>query len=432
MKLKTIYVCTSCAYQSQKWLGKCPNCEQWNSFTEDVMEKESVRAHKSVKSLEPTPLSQAKQIRARIVTKMEEIDRVLGSGLVHGSLTLLSGEPGIGKSTLTLQICNALAIQGKKVFYFSGEESEEQIALRARRLNITSENIHIISENNVETIIATIQDKKPDFVIIDSIQVVSSEEVPSIAGSVTQVRLCAEQIMQTIKKLNIPTFLIGHVTKDGTLAGPRLLEHLVDTVLYLEGERYQNLRLLRGMKNRFGSTNEVGVFEMQEKGLIEVTNPSKLFLEGRAENAIGSVITCVIEGSRPLLVEVQALTTTTVFGYPKRSATGFNLNRLQMIIAVLQEHGKLNLLNQDIFVNVVGGIKIDEPAADLAIALAIASAFKKKFVPAHTLAFGEIGLSGELRHVTQGDKRFKEAHKLGFTSLITPKETKTVKEALQI
>lgn len=431
MKLKTVYNCEKCGYQSQKWIGKCPECDEWNTFIEDVVSKDEIRAHRDIRSLDPAPFSHTLEIKERMSTQIEECDRVLGGGIVRGSLTLLTGEPGIGKSTLTLQICNAIAIQSKKVFYFSGEESEEQIAMRARRFGITSEHIHLITENNLEVILATIREKKPDFVIIDSIQVIQSESIPSNGGSMTQIRYCGESIMRTIKELGIPTILIGHVTKDGTLAGPRTLEHLVDTVLYLEGERYQHLRLLRGVKNRFGSTNEIGVFEMDEKGLKEITNPSKIFLEGRAENAVGSVITCTIEGTRPFLVEVQALSTISTFGFPKRSATGFNLNRLQMIIAVLQEHGKLNLTNQDIYINVVGGMKIEEPAGDLAVALAIYSAFKKKPLPHDLVVFGEIGLSGELRNVTQLERRIKEAKKLGFEKVITPKQTKTIAQAVQ-
>jgi len=361
---------------------------------------------------------------------MSELDLLLGGGIVEGSLTLLSGEPGIGKSTLTLQICDKIAQQNKQVLYVSGEESAEQIAIRARRLGITSTNINIVTESSLEHILSMIEAEKPDLVIIDSIQVISSEELAGASGSVSQVKICAEAFMHAAKLLSRAILLIGHVTKEGTLAGPRTLEHLVDTVLYIEGDRYHNLRLLRSTKNRFGSTNEVAVFEMEEKGLIEVTNPSELFLNGRAPDAIGSCLTCTIEGTRPFIIEIQALTSLTNFGYPKRSSNGYDLNRLQMIIAVLQEHAHLNLTNQDIFVNIVGGMRIEEPAADLAVALAIASAYRKRALDPNAVAIGEIGLSGEIRRVTQSDKREKEAKKLGFIKLATPTLYKKIAQAI--
>jgi DNA repair protein RadA/Sms len=349
---------------------------------------------------------------------------------VEGSLILLSGEPGIGKSTLTLQICKAIASQEKNVLYISGEESVEQIAIRADRLGAHESSIRIVTENNLEQILALIEKEKSDFIVVDSIQVLSSEELPGASGSVSQVKLCAEALMHAAKLWNKPILLIGHVTKEGTLAGPRTLEHLVDTVLYIEGDRYHNLRLLRSTKNRFGSTNEVAVFEMDEKGLKEVTNPSKFFLEGRANDAIGSCLTATIEGTRPFIVEIQALSSLTNFGYPKRSSNGYDLNRLQMIIAVLQEHAHVNLTNQDVFVNVVGGMHIEEPAADLAVALAIASAYRKRPLPADLIAVGELGLSGEIRSVTQTEKREKEAKKLGFTKTITPQKYRKISEAI--
>lgn len=439
MKLRTVYICKNCQYESQKWLGRCPECQEWDTFMEDVVnvgkpENEAKNPAGSIKrSLpvsKPLSLSEFSRPKMRLSTNMSELDLLLGGGIVEGSLALLSGEPGIGKSTLTLQICDKIAQQDKQVLYVSGEESAEQIAIRARRLGISSKNINIITESSLEHILSIIESQKPDLVVIDSIQVISSQELPGASGSVSQVKICAEAFMHAAKLLSRAILLIGHVTKEGTLAGPRTLEHLVDTVLYIEGDRYHNLRLLRSTKNRFGSTNEVAVFEMEEKGLREVTNPSELFLKGRALDAIGSCLTCTIEGTRPFIIEIQALTSLTNFGYPKRSSNGYDINRLQMIIAVLQEHAHLNLTNQDVFVNVVGGMRIEEPAADLAVALAIASAYRKRALDPSTIAIGEIGLSGEIRHVTQSDKREKEAKKLGFTQLITPDLYKKIAQAI--
>ncbi len=439
MKLRTVYICKSCQYESAKWLGKCPECESWDSFAEDVVnvgkpenaaKNPAGNIKRGLPVTKPLSLSEFSHPKMRLATNMSELDLLLGGGIVEGSLTLLSGEPGIGKSTLTLQICDKIAQQNKQVLYVSGEESAEQIAIRARRLGITSTNINIITENNLEHILSIIESEKPDLVIIDSIQVISSEELAGASGSVSQVKICAEAFMHAAKLLGRAILLIGHVTKEGTLAGPRTLEHLVDTVLYIEGDRYHNLRLLRSTKNRFGSTNEVAVFEMEEKGLIEVTNPSELFLNGRATDAIGSCLTCTIEGTRPFIIEIQALTSLTNFGYPKRSSNGYDLNRLQMIIAVLQEHAHLNLTNQDVFVNIVGGMRIEEPAADLAVALAIASAYRKRALDPNAVAIGEIGLSGEIRRVTQSDKREKEAKKLGFTKLATPALYKKIGQAI--
>lgn len=439
MKLRTIYICKGCQYESQKWIGKCPECQSWDSFIEDVVnvgkpeneaKNPAAAIKRSLPASKPLSLSEFEHPKLRISTNMIELDALLGGGIVEGSLTLLSGEPGIGKSTITLQICGNIANQNKKVLYISGEESAQQIAIRARRLGISSPNINIITESNLETVLLIIESEKPDFVIIDSIQVMSSSELAGASGSVSQVKICAEALMHTAKLLNRAMLLIGHVTKDGTLAGPRTLEHLVDTVLSIEGDRYHDLRLIRSAKNRFGSTNEVAVFHMEEKGLIEVTNPSELFLNGRVENAMGSCLTCTIEGTRPFIIEIQALTSLTNFGYPKRSSNGYDVNRLQMIIAVLQEHAGLNLTNQDVFVNIVGGMRIEEPAADLAVALAIASAYKKKPISNKAIAIGEIGLSGEIRNVTQSEKREKEAKKLGFTKIIAPSVFKKISQAI--
>ncbi len=424
MKLKNIYICEKCSYESPKWLGKCPDCDAWNSFQEDVVEKSPSKQKSAGKVLSTSPLVHDESVESRIDTGIEELNRVLGSGLVKGSMVLLSGEPGIGKSTLTLQICNRIAAKKRKVLYVSGEESKHQISSRAQRLGM-KEPIDFLGETQFEHILATVESSKPECVIIDSIQVMYSSDIGSLAGSISQVRYCTERLMEFAKRTATPVILIGHVTKDGNLAGPRILEHLVDTVLFLEGERYQNLRMLRSMKNRFGPTHEVGIFEMNEKGLSEVANPSELFLEGRKKDSFGSAITATVEGTRPLLLEVQALTNLTAFGYPKRAASGFDNNRLQLLIAVIQKHLKFNLSNQDVYVNIVGGFRLNEPAADLAVAVAIISSLTQKPVTADSIYIGEIGLSGELRSVSELAKRIKEAEKLGFKKIFVPKISKT-------
>lgn len=454
MKLKTIYICKNCNHENSQWAGKCPQCESWNSFVEDVVNISTTKkglsaAPRKIGARKTEPLSEnfAKNQKTaqnqqstqnqqykksyRLISNIHEFDRVLGSGIFPGSLTLLSGEPGIGKSTLTLQIANNLAKNGK-VLIISGEESVEQIANRAERLKLNEKNLSAINELNLETILETIKMEKVSFAIIDSIQVISSLDLPSQAGSITQVRYCTERIMELAKTLNIPIMIIGHVTKDGTLAGPRVLEHLVDTVIHLEGDRFQQFRLLRAIKNRFGSCSEIGIFEMTEKGMEEVKNPSEQFLEGRKENAIGSVITVAVEGARPFLAEVQALVSLSPFGYPKRTANGFDLNRLQILIAILEKYGKINLQNQDVFVNIVGGIRLNEPAADFAVLMAIASSFLKKPVPKNSAIYGEVGLSGELRKVCHTEKRRKEAEKLGFTEIISGEKFKEITETLRI
>ncbi|MFA7685652.1 MAG: DNA repair protein RadA [Candidatus Gracilibacteria bacterium] len=435
MHLKTIYLCKECGYESSKWLGKCPTCDAWNSFIEDVIQtgpkstlSKTPRSMK-IAAKEVSSLSKPSKNTTKLTTGIEEFDRVIGNGFTPGSLTLLSGEPGIGKSTLTLQLANKIA-RNYKVLLVSGEESIDQIAERSIRLGFDEKNLVAINEYNLEVILETMRKENPVFVIIDSVQVIASLDIPSQAGSINQVRYCTEAILELAKTSNITTMLIGHVTKDGTLAGPRVLEHLVDTVISLEGDRYQHFRMLRASKNRFGNCSEVGIFEMTEKGLTEVKNPSKQFLEGRIENAIGSAITVAMEGTRPFLVEVQALVSTTHFGYPKRTANGFDLNRLQILIAILEKYGKLNLQNQDIFINVVGGIRLDEPAADLALLIAIASSYFKKPIPNNTIIFGEAGLSGELRKVPHNEKRLKEAQKLGFQTIISSEKFKRVIEAI--
>lgn len=434
MQTKTIFLCKECGYESGKWLGKCPACEAWNSFVEDttaqLMKSSLSRTPRSMKieAKVANPLIRSNSTNQRIATGIEEFDRVIGQGFVPGSVTLLSGEPGIGKSTLTLQIANKLA-KKHKVLLISGEESLDQIAERNARLGFNENNLVAINEYNLEVILETIRKEKPNFVILDSIQVIASLDIPSHPGSINQVRYCAEAILELAKTANIATLLIGHVTKDGTLAGPRVLEHLVDTVISLEGDRFQNFRLLRAAKNRFGNCSEVGIFEMDEKGMKEVKNPSKQFLEGRNQNAIGSVITVAMEGTRPFLVEVQALVSTTHFGYPKRTSNGFDLNRLQILIAILEKYGKIDLQNQDVFVNIVGGIRLTEPAADLAVIMAITSSYLKKPISDEMIIFGEAGLSGELRQVPHTEKRLKEAQKLGFTKIINPQFYKRVLDA---
>lgn len=422
MKLKTVYTCEKCGYSSPKWIGKCPDCNGWNTLNEEVIAKNETREHRGIAG-ETTRLNHDSPAIKRLSTKINELDQVLGGGIMEGSVILMSGEPGIGKSTLTLDICKSIAEEQKSVLYISGEESVQQISERAKRMGIKNENISLLGENHLENIIATFEKTHPDFVIIDSIQVVSSGEMPSIAGSITQVRYCTEILMSYAKKNNIPMIIIGHVTKDGNLAGPKILEHLVDVVLLIEGERHQNLRLIRGIKNRYGSTNEVGIFEMTENGLKEIDNASKLFLEGRKEGSFGSAITATVEGTRPLLLEVQALTNISPFGYPKRAASGFDLNRLQLLIAVLQKHINLNLSNQDVFVNVVGGFRLNDPSADLAVTMAIISSYRKEALDPGTVYIGEIGLAGELRSVSHLTKRLKEAEKIGFTKAVIPKNS---------
>jgi DNA repair protein RadA/Sms len=427
MKLKSIYVCSSCSAQAPRWSGQCQQCKAWNTLVEDVInvgkKDKKISAAIPVQPLITT--SEIKLKEKRLVTGIGELDRVLGGGLMEDSLVLLAGDPGIGKSTLTIQICDQMAERGQKVFYFSGEESAAQISSRANRLKLKNP-IALINVNDLDTILATIEDQKPDFVVVDSVQVMASDTVESQAGSISQVRYVAEQLMQVAKGRKIPILLIGHVNKAGNLAGPQVLTHLVDTVLFLEGDNFQQFRMLRSTKNRFGAVDEVGVFVMEEKGLMEVENPSALFLEGRAEDPIGSVIVPVVEGTRVFLVEVQALTSYTQFGYPKRTASGFDLNRLNIIIAVLERYANLKLDSSDVFVNVVGGLKLKEPAADLAIAMAIASSKLKKPLPATMAAMGELGLSGEIRKVSQAQKREKEAQKMGFTV----KTSKSIKEVL--
>ena len=431
MKLKTIYICSQCGAQSSKWSGQCLKCNAWNSLMEDVVN--IGKKEKTVTAVAAKPTITIKDVavkKERLQTKISGFDRVVGGGFMTDSVVLLAGDPGIGKSTLTLQICGKMAEIGRKVLYFSGEESVGQISDRANRLNIKNP-INLLNLNSLEAILATIEAEKPGFVVVDSVQVMASEEIASQAGSISQVRYVTEQLMQVAKTQNIPILLIGHVNKEGNLAGPQVLTHLVDTVLFLEGDRFHQFRLLRTTKNRFGAVDEVGVFQMTESGLREVKNPSALFLEGRAENPIGSVIVPVLEGTRTFLVEVQALTSYTHFGYPKRTASGIDLNRLNIILAVLERYAKIKLDSTDVYVNVVGGLKLSEPAIDLAVAMAVASAKLQKPLPSELVVMGEVGLSGEVRQISQTEKRLKEAKKLGFKQILSAKEVKSVVAAVK-
>ena len=436
MKLKTVYICQECQHQATKWAGQCSECQAWNSFIEDVVNvgKKDISKTPRKAVVASTSLSENPTIQERLNTSTSEFDRVMGGGIAKGSITLLSGEPGIGKSTLTIQIANQIAKNYANTKHptliISGEESVEQIAARAHRLKLQHPNLKAINEHNLENILEIVRSEKPQIVIIDSIQVISSMDLPSAAGSITQIRHCTEQVIQQAKSSNTPVILIGHVTKEGNLAGPRVLEHLVDTVIQLEGDRFQEFRVLRAAKNRFGSCSEVGIFEMKEEGMVEIKNPSAHLLSGRKDDAIGSAINVTIEGTRPLLIEVQALVSKSPFGYPKRTANGFDLNRLQLLIAVLEKYGRLNLQDQDVFINVVGGMKLNEPAADLAVLMAIASSFTKKPIPKDTAIFGEVGLSGELRKTTHHQKRLKEAEKMGFKKIISPEQFKEVVEII--
>ncbi len=432
MKLKSIYICTKCGAESPRWAGQCFKCGAWNTLAEDVInvgKKEVTIKNVAIKT--NIILPGAAFADTRLKTDIGEFDRVMGGGFKGDSLSLIVGDPGIGKSTLTLQICDKMAGSGLKVIYVSGEESVDQISSRAKRLGLKNP-IAMLNANHLESIIAVLEAEKPGFVVIDSVQVMSSDEIESQAGSVSQVRMVAEKLMQFAKSKKIPVLLVGHVNKDGQLAGPQVLTHLVDAVLYLEGDNFHQFRLLRATKNRFGAIDEVGVFSMAEKGLIEVKNPSALFLEGRAKNPIGSVIVPVIEGTRAFLVEVQALTSYTQFGYPKRTASGFDLNRLNIIIAVLNRYASLKLDSSDVFVNIVGGLKLSEPAADLAVAMAIASSKLQKPMPADLTVMGEIGLSGEVRKVSQMEKRIKESEKLGFKQILSTDKVKLVGDAVRM
>lgn len=419
---KTVFFCQNCGHEEQKWLGQCPACKEWNTFVEEkVSTGKRTAQEKTVRDAKIVPLTQVQtETEERIHTSMDELDRVLGGGIVPGSLILVGGDPGIGKSTLLLQVCRELAEKGQKVLYISGEESLRQIKLRAQRMGKFTDRVLLFCETSLEIIREVIEKEKPEIVVIDSIQTMYSEEVASAPGSVSQVREATNTLMQLAKGLGITIFIVGHVTKEGTVAGPRVLEHMVDTVLYFEGDRHASYRILRGVKNRFGSTNEIGVFEMCQEGLKEVKNPSEFMLSGRPENAPGSVVACSMEGTRPVLLEIQALVCKSGFGFPRRTAAGTDYNRVNLLMAVLEKRAGYALGDWDAYVNIAGGIRINEPAVDLGIVLAIASSYKNRPLSDDTIVFGEVGLSGEVRAVSMPEQRVAEAKKLGFRNCIIP------------
>ena len=418
---KTVFFCQNCGHEESKWLGQCPMCKEWNTFVEERVTMAKTAAVKDRKELRAVPLSQVQtEAEERVSTHINELDRVLGGGIVPGSLILIGGDPGIGKSTLLLQVCRELARTEKKVLYISGEESLRQIKLRAQRMGEFTEHLLLLCETNLELIRQAIERERPETVVIDSIQTMFSEEVGSAPGSVSQVREATNALMQLAKGLCITIFIVGHVTKEGTVAGPRVLEHMVDTVLYFEGDRHASYRILRGVKNRFGSTNEIGVFEMRQDGLREVKNASEFMLDGRPEHASGSVVACSMEGTRPILLEIQALVCESNLGIPRRTAAGTDYNRVNLLMAVLEKRIGYRLANYDAYVNIAGGIKINEPAVDLGIVMAIVSSYKNRPLDERTIVFGEVGLSGEVRAVSMPEQRVQEAKKLGFETCIMP------------
>lgn len=429
-KVKEVYVCTNCGFEAAKWNGKCPSCNEWNTFelqvqavSAPVKSNTKTTAVPLAGAAAPVKISEIDtEAEVRYHTGLKEFDRVLGGGIVKGSINLLSGDPGIGKSTLLLQICEYLG-KNYSVLYVSGEESVRQLKLRAQRLGVESGNLYIVSQTDVDTIIHTIMSQKPDLVIIDSIQTMNLAQVSSSAGSITQVRECTSALMRTAKSEEIPMFIVGHVNKDGAIAGPKALEHIVDAVLYFEGDRNLAYRILRAVKNRYGSTNEIGMFEMIDTGLSEVENPSMMLLSDRPVGVSGTCAACVMEGSRPIMAEVQALVTKTGFGTPRRMAAGFDYNRMSLILAVLEKRAGYFFGMLDVYINIVGGLRLEEPAADLSIALALISSLRDKPLPDNLLAFGELGLAGELRTVSNLVQRLREAERLGFTKCLVPRQT---------
>lgn len=419
----SVYFCQNCGYESGKWLGQCPGCREWNTFVEEIVDKKSVGKGKQLgnDNAQAMPLSAIEMTQdKRVSTDIAELDRVLGGGIVQGSLVLVGGDPGIGKSTLLLQVCRNLSAQKIKVLYISGEESLQQIKIRAERIGTFEDSLSLLCETNLDTIQKVIDREKPQIVVIDSIQTMYNENVASAPGSVSQVRESTGTFMQIAKGSGISIFIVGHVTKEGVVAGPRVLEHMVDTVLYFEGDRHAAYRILRGVKNRFGSTNEIGVFEMRQNGLVEVENPSEFMLSGKPEGASGSVVACSMEGTRPILLEVQALVCHTNFGIPRRTAAGTDYNRVNLLMAVLEKRLGLQLGNCDAYINIAGGIRMNEPAIDLGIVLALISSYKEKPIDEKTICFGEVGLSGEVRAVSMAEQRVLEAKKLGFETCILP------------
>lgn len=425
-KTATYFYCQNCGYESSKWMGQCPGCKEWNSFVEETVKKTDMKnaggtLRRMTEKAEPSILAKISiKEENKMLTGIAELDRVLGGGIVQGSLTLVGGDPGIGKSTLLLQVCRNLAAMGHKVLYISGEESGVQIKMRADRIGSFHDNMLLLCETALDTIEEVIRQQKPEVVIIDSIQTMYNDAVSAAPGSVSQVRESTGVFLQLAKGLGVSIFIVGHVTKEGTVAGPRVLEHMVDTVLYFEGDRHASYRILRGVKNRFGSTNEIGVFEMREEGLVEVANPSEFMLNGRPEDASGSVVACSMEGTRPLLIEIQALVCHSNFGMPRRQTTGTDFNRVNLLMAVLEKRSGIQLSGCDAYVNITGGMKIMEPAIDLGIVLAIISSFRNIALSSKLVAFGEVGLSGEVRAVSMAKQRVAEAEKLGFETCILP------------
>ena len=420
----TAFFCQNCGYESAKWQGQCPACHEWNTFTEEPVVKVagSAAVKKAAAEIKPVRLSEVHtDEKQRISSRMEELDRVLGGGIVAGSLMLVGGDPGIGKSTLLLQVCHNLTRDGHKVLYVSGEESAQQIKLRAQRIGDFKDDLMLLCETNLELVRSVIEKTKPEIVVIDSIQTMYHETVSAAPGSVSQVREATNVLMQIAKGMGISIFLVGHVTKEGVVAGPRVLEHMVDTVLYFEGDRYASYRILRGVKNRFGSTNEIGVFEMRQSGLREVSNPSEYMLEGKPENASGSIVACSMEGSRPILIEIQALVCHTNLPMPRRTTAGTDFNRVNLLLAVLEKRAGMQMSSCDVYVNIAGGIRMTEPAIDLGLILALVSSYKDIAIDEKTIAFGEVGLSGEIRSVNMAQQRVQEAKKLGFETVLMPR-----------
>jgi DNA repair protein RadA/Sms len=420
-KSKAVHVCQSCGHETVKWLGRCPTCGEYNTF--ELEEPEQEVSHSGIRSSSrPVSLSNVKPLgESRIATRISELDNVLCGGIVSGSLILIGGDPGIGKSTLLLQICQNIGEDGKRILYVSGEESVQQIKLRADRMDVSTKGLLLLAETNISSVEAIIKEIKPDLAVIDSIQTIYDDTASSAPGSVTQVRTCTQTLMRIAKGMGVSVFIVGHVTKEGAIAGPRVLEHMVDTVLYFEGERGNSYRMIRAVKNRFGSTNEIGVFEMREKGLVEILNPSEYMLSGRPLDAAGSVVTCAIEGTRPILAEVQALACATGFPSPRRTATGLDYNRVAMLLAVLEKRAGLKMSDYDVYVNIAGGMRIVEPSLDAATILSVASSSMNRAMDPKAMVFGEVGLTGELRAVGQAEKRISEASRLGFTTAIIPR-----------
>lgn len=421
-KIKSVFVCQDCGYESPKWMGKCSSCGEWNSFVEEKMDRKTKEIFKLSDAGKAEKLKDLSfEDEDRISSEIDELDRVLGGGIVKGSMVLFGGDPGIGKSTLLIQVAGKMSSSGTKVLYVSGEESSKQIKMRAERLDIDGENLYILAETNLEIIKQMEREVNPDVMIIDSIQTMNNPEIESASGSVSQVRETTSELMKISKQRDVATLIVGHVTKEGSIAGPRVLEHMVDTVLYFEGERHNTYRILRGVKNRFGSTNEIGIFEMKELGLVEVKNPSEMLISERPSNTEGSIIAPSIEGSRPMLIEIQALVSHTPFGMPRRVVTGLDYNRVILMIAVLEKKAGLQLESSDVYINIVGGISIKEPAMDLGIVAAIVSSFREYPVDSRVIATGEVGLTGDIRSVGSIDKRISEAEKMGFEKIVVPK-----------